>query len=174
MKTEEQQALHRRSLRNDVILWARALAWKGKKRANPPPEPEEPSEGLIRIAWVTSVVFGGNHHVDTPTRMFGGPGRAFAAFRLHGTIASWDFNEMTRLTIAAHEAAVRVEVAVGGFRQLEIILHARERQGGMASRHPTMEEAIGLVKSWRWSDCPVPVPAGDDPGSNMDRAPVEA
>lgn len=76
------------------------------------------------------------------------------------TIASFDFAEMTRMVVAAHEAAVRVEIGVGGFRELELFLYARQRQGGMSERHPDLDTAVGQIRAGRWSRCPFPVPAG--------------
>lgn len=149
-------------LRSDVESWLRAMERDAKRRKRrglaPVPKLTDIPEGLLRIAWVTDVVFGGNHHTPTPHELSASPTDAFVCIRLHGTIGSFDFSEMTRIVVAAHEAAVRAEVTVGGFRQLELMLHARVRTGGMATRHPDLETGVAAVRAFRWQPCPFPVP----------------
>lgn len=158
-------------LRRDVQGWISALqreTAKKRKRTEQrlmlPPATEDGAlaipEGMLRIAWVTDVVFGGNHHIPSPRELCL-VGRPYAVFLIYErTIASFDFNEMTRLVVAAHEAAVRVQVGVGGFRELELSLHARDRHGGMSERHPELDGAIARLKEHRWYRCPFQVPAG--------------
>ena len=158
----EQMERYRSELRDDVQAWLRAMERdaKTRKRKGPPPKFDEIPEGLLRIAWVTDVVFGGNHHTPTPHELVADATHTYVCIRLHGTIGSFDFSEMTRIVVAAHEAAVRAEIMVGGFRQLELMLHARVRTGGMAVRHPDLEAGVAAVKAFRWQPCPFPVPAG--------------
>jgi hypothetical protein len=155
---------YRAELRDDVRHWIEAVQRReGKKRKRterPLVVPPELPEGILRIAWVTDVVFGGNHHIPSPHDIFLGH-RPYACFLIHErTIATFDFAEMTRLTVAAHEAGVRAQIGVGGFRELELSLHARERQGGMSGRHPELDQAVADLKRHRWAACPFDVPAG--------------
>ena len=143
-------------LRADVRDW---IAAKRKGGGVPLIVPPELPEGILRIAWVTDAVFDGNHHVPPPRELFLGQG-PYAVFLLHGrTIASFDFAEMTRLVVAAHEAAVRVQIGVGGLRGLVLSLYARQRHGGVSERHPDLDTAVGQIRGWL-TRCPFPVPPG--------------
>lgn len=155
---------YQKELRDDVQHWIEAVqreqAKKRKRSGGTLVVPPELPEGIFRIAWVTDVVFDGNHHIPSPRylRLVDRPAASFLIYPR--TIASFDFSEMTRLVVAAHEAAVRVEIGVGGFRELELFLYARERQGGMAERHPDLDTAVSQIRSGSWSRCPFPVPSG--------------
>lgn len=62
------------------------------------------------------------------------------------SIATWDFDQLTRLVLAAHHYCVRVELENGGPRRVKIILHARKREGSIYERHPTIQQAIENFK----------------------------
>lgn len=58
-------------------------------------------------------------------------------------LASWDFNQLTRLVIGAHDECIRVEVEPHGFGYLKINMWPRKgRDGTMFERHPSIEDAI--------------------------------
>lgn len=167
-RTDQTMEHYRKELRDDVQTWIESIqreqAKKRKRSGDTLVVPPELPEGIFRIAWVTDVVFDGNHHIPSP-RYLRLVDRPAASFLIHPrTIASFDFSEMTRLVVAAHEAAVRVEIGVGGFRELELFLYARQRQGGMSERHPDLDTAVGQIRAGRWSRCPFPVPAGKAEG----------
>ena len=94
---------------------------------------------------VLAIAFRGIHHV-------GGWERRRAAWTnglsitTHQDLATFDFDVLTRLVVAAHDECVRVEIAPA-MRNLEIILHVRERTGSMSHRHPTMEDAVSGVRN---------------------------
>jgi hypothetical protein len=100
--------------------------------------------------------------------IFGG---RFVVVRITNGLSTWDFDDLTRLVLAAHRNAVRVDVAAEMYRAIDkdadlmersdtgewvatgdhpeypqaclrIMLHARQREGGTAQRHPTIEEAV--------------------------------
>jgi hypothetical protein len=56
--------------------------------------------------------------------------------------ATFDFSELTRLVIAAHDACLRLQIAPVSRGYMAVFLSPREREGGMAVRHPTIEQAI--------------------------------
>lgn len=59
------------------------------------------------------------------------------------SLATFDFDHLTRLVIKAHDEAVRVEVQPHTFRHLAIRMWSRStREGAMSERHPTIDEAI--------------------------------
>jgi hypothetical protein len=64
----------------------------------------------------------------------------------HG-LATWDFNRLTRLVIGAHDECIRLEISPRSFRYLSIEMWPRAgREGGMAERHPTIEQAIASYR----------------------------
>ena len=62
--------------------------------------------------------------------------------------ATYDFNQLTRLVIAAHDECIRVEINPHTFRHLKINMWPRAgRDGRMYERHPTIEDAISDFRS---------------------------
>lgn len=94
---------------------------------------------------VLAIAFRGIHHV------FGWVKRRSAwtnglSITTHQDLATFDFDVLTRLVVAAHDECVRVEI-VPAMRNLTILLHVREgRDGSMSHRHPTMEDAVANVR----------------------------
>jgi len=70
----------------------------------------------------------------------------FCSVRFRNELATWDFNEMTRLVFLAHDRCIRVSVSAVSKGVLELAFHKRKRRGGMSQRHPTLEQA---VEDWR-------------------------
>jgi hypothetical protein len=61
--------------------------------------------------------------------------------------ATYDRDALTRLVILAHDRCLRVAVCQSGPGRLRISAHPRQREGAMHRRHPTMEQAIGLLRA---------------------------
>lgn len=70
----------------------------------------------------------------------------FVRLIYHGYISTFDDNDLTRLVVLAHDRCIRVQVAPC-MRYLEIMLHPRERTGGLSYRHDTIEDAISRVRN---------------------------
>ncbi len=65
-----------------------------------------------------------------------------------GELATYDFNEMTRLVFLAHSKCIRVSVESGGKNRLNITVWKRNcREGRMSERHPTIEDALKTFNS---------------------------
>lgn len=93
---------------------------------------EERAERLL------SKVYRGIHHCGTIKKE---PGQW--STNHYGQISTYDFDELTRLVIAAHEFCVRVSIQSSGPRMVKIVLHPRKtREGDVFDRHPTIEDAI--------------------------------
>lgn len=83
--------------------------------------------------------FYGEHHLPSQIRRWG---EGFYVFT-HDSLATTDFNELTRLVFMAHARAVRVEVASHGPKHLKIIIHKRDAEDSRGSfGHPTLEQAL--------------------------------
>lgn len=71
---------------------------------------------------------------------------------LRNSIASFDFDAMTRLVWLAHKLAIRVEV-MGAGQFLKIAVHRRSRGADrLGSRHPTLDEAVAKFEDLRTKD----------------------
>jgi len=81
-----------------------------------------------------------NISTNWDTIQFGGRCTKFAVNC--GTFATYDFSVLTRLVIAAHDEAVRVEITPCNFRLLNVMMWTRCREGDFAARHPTIEQAV--------------------------------
>lgn len=139
-------------LRQVLTNWRRnELARMTRKQREAAPKLEVGTDEFVRIAWVLVHAFAGAHHV--PKVCFGARWVSISVF---GEMATTDGNLLTRLVVAAHEAAVRVSVGAGGPRLVQVRLHPRKHTPMIATNHPTMEAAI-LVRD-RWYPCPVPIP----------------
>lgn len=76
-------------------------------------------------------------------------------------LASTDFDGLTRLVFLAHDRMIRVEVVPSGPRMIGLTLHKRHtRDGGMAERHPTIEQALATWRE-RWPVSTQPHAPGD-------------
>lgn len=64
----------------------------------------------------------------------------------HNNYATWDFFGLTVLVILCHDRMIRCSIEAAG-SSLVLMFHKRKgRTGGMAERHPTIEEAIERVR----------------------------
>ena len=61
-------------------------------------------------------------------------------------LSTWDFNRLTELVVLCHDRAVRLEIEPCNMRFVKLLFHQRGREGGMTKRHPTMEEAVQMVR----------------------------
>ena len=64
----------------------------------------------------------------------------------HTTFSTFDFAELTRLVIGAHDQCIRISIRPCAPNRMRIMMHKRTRAGQMSARHPTIEEAI---ERWR-------------------------
>lgn len=86
----------------------------------------------------------GEHHIPSPIKAFG---TGWVVKHDRGDLATYDFDQLTRLVLAAHEQAIRVSIMPLNFNTVKIAIWKREREGGMTKRHPTIEQAIESFKS---------------------------
>ena len=96
-----------------------------------------------RAERIVRMVMGGEHHCEKVVKKTS-PERWEITY--YGSFATFDYNQLTRLVIAAHDNCVRAEVCSGGANKIKICLWPRLRDGGFAQRHPTMEQAIEEIR----------------------------
>ena len=92
-----------------------------------------------RLEAVLVDTFRGLHHCKKITKNYGDGMWSTWCYSL----ATFDFDELTRLVLSAHHHCVRAELQPNGPRGIKILLTARDgRKGGMFERHPDIREAI--------------------------------
>lgn len=64
-----------------------------------------------------------------------------------GSLATFDFDHLTRLVILAHDRCIRVSVEPRSFQYLAICMWPRKEAGALHDRHPTIEEAIERLRA---------------------------
>lgn len=86
----------------------------------------------------------GFHHV---CGTFNPCGKGIAIHNSSRTWATWDYNNLTRLVVMAHDRMIRVDLIPSGPRMQGFALWKRHtREGGMSERHPTIEDAIAICR----------------------------
>lgn len=90
-----------------------------------------------RAEAVLSQRFQGIHHCGEITKTKG----AWATNK-YGDLSTFDFDELTRLVLAAHHYCIRASVQHPGPRMVKIVLSPRTREGAIFNRHPTIEQGI--------------------------------
>lgn len=67
----------------------------------------------------------------------------------YGELATFDFDGLTRLVVAAHMNCIRASVMSSGPSMIKIRLHSRTgRSGMMHERHPTIDDAVATIKGY--------------------------
>lgn len=69
----------------------------------------------------------------------------------HG-MATFDFHELTSLVFLCHEARIRCDVSPAGPRMMRISFWQRGHEGGMAERHPNLDEAVAAFRQYLPAD----------------------
>jgi hypothetical protein len=91
-----------------------------------------------------SILYFGEHHIPSDVKPFG---RGWKVNAYAGSLATFDFDGLTRLVFLAHDKCVRVEVCQGGPGRVGICIWKRHgRNGDMYARHPTLKCAL---VNWR-------------------------
>lgn len=82
----------------------------------------------------------------------------------HISLGTFDFNEMTRLVVLAHDKCMRFGVNGPHMEEREyeghkyekammtIVVSKRKREGSMFERHPTLDEAVAQIRKQYKSD----------------------
>lgn len=99
-----------------------------------------------RALAVIELTWGGKHHVGEITW----EDEAACRFTLPSDMATWDFDELTRLVVAAHDQCVRACV-LPKMRYIGILLSDRKRFGKdpFVQAHPTLEAHVAAIRGGR-------------------------
>lgn len=111
--------------------------------------PKEVSEFGGKVINILAGVYGGIHHLDWKQIKKTDWNGYCIEYNIYHDLSTWDGNELTKFVILCHDECIRLEVNPCNFRYLKLRFHQRTRTGGIAQRHPTIEEQIKLIrKSW--------------------------
>ncbi len=114
----------------------------------------------VRMERVLSVAFRGIHHCPRLKKEYRNLWTVTVS-----PISTWDFDQLTRLVIAAHHYGVRVEIEPGGPRRIKLVLTPRSsRDGCFSKRHPTIQQAIAALNLEGRNDPPSVVKESLTPG----------
>jgi hypothetical protein len=101
-------------------------------------DPAEHMSEEQRLEAVLARAYRGLHHVPNEIKKH----PRYWETNVYDSISTFDFDVLTRLVLAAHRYAVRLEIDSSGPSLLKLRLFARVRHGNRYDRHPTIEEAI--------------------------------
>lgn len=90
-----------------------------------------------------SIYYGGEHHFPSKIKECG---YGWEINDNHGGLATFDFNQLTRLVVMAHDKCIRVGIVPVNYMYLKITLHKRTRGESMTSSHPTLEDHIKFIR----------------------------
>lgn len=115
------------------------------KETNLPPLSDDVKD---RFGQVVGYAFGGWHHVGDPKRC--GTGVKFSTY---GGLATFDFNQLTKLVLISHAVRVRAEIGQGGPRQLNVYLHPRiDKPDSWSDHHPSLADLVASAQKLMRSD----------------------
>ena len=71
-------------------------------------------------------------------------------------LSTWDFNTLTVLVVLCHDRMIRMDVDGIGPRLTQLMFHQRKsREGDSSQKHPTMEQAIKMIREYHGEILPV-------------------
>jgi hypothetical protein len=97
---------------------------------------------LQKATAVLGYAYGGEHHI--PAKIY--DQKHFVEINVPVGIATFDFDQLTRLVMGCHYYCVRMEIAQSSPRRVKLYFHDRKREGGVMDRHPGIDELFENVK----------------------------
>lgn len=92
---------------------------------------------------VLAVTYHGLHHVDL-RKAKEEPG--YFSICVCGGVSTYDFDTLSRLVIAAHDACVRLDINGAAHGYLRLTFTDRKRGGDVFTRHPQIDKAIQTTR----------------------------
>ncbi len=113
------------------------------------PMPEKLSQFQAKVMDILGMVGGGIYNAPINwEKVQWNVGRAvFVPFR-DGRMATFDFYPLTNLVFLCHEARIRCEIRAKAAGHFELIFSERSHEGGMAVRHPNLDEAVTAFRAY--------------------------
>jgi hypothetical protein len=138
--------------RSNAATNARNASAKRRSKAAPKKLPEELSDFQKRVADIIGMVGGGVYNAPVNWNSVEWDWGRGVSVVWRGSLATWDFNQLSLLVFLCHEARIRVDLEAAATRYLRLSFHPRKAEGGIATRHPNLEEAVALFRDYLPSD----------------------
>lgn len=90
-------------------------------------------------------LFYGKHHIPGDIKEFGYGWQ----LNCRTSLATTDYNNLTRLVLLCHRDAIRAEINPSGPGMIKICIWKRKREGTLINSHPTIEQAIESFKNYK-------------------------
>lgn len=124
------------------------------KRRRFKPAPEKLTPFQARVMDICGMVGGGIYNApinwDKVEWSVGGRG-VFVPWR-DGRMSTFDFYPLTLLVLLCHEARIRCEIRARAAGHFELTFFERKHEGGMAERHPNIDEAVAAFREYLPAD----------------------
>lgn len=88
----------------------------------------------------------GFHHLFGKITGDGRKDQVRCVLEAHNCLATYDYRDLTRLVVMAHDRCIRAEIQPARGNALTIILSKRSREGGQSDYHPTLEENVAKIR----------------------------
>ena len=102
------------------------------------------------VADILGATFQGLYHIEREVLRAEWSDESRISIVLSSTawLATYDGCDLTSLVVLCHDACVRLEIAGTGRGQVRLVFYRRRGRAGSAwERHPTMEQAVELVRT---------------------------
>ena len=108
-------------------------------------EPDQLTELRGKVERILAFAYHGIHHVPGWDRRKEEL-RGVIEINVFDSIATWDFDQLTRLVIGAHNECCRMEIRASGPRLLKLVFHNRSgREGAIWDRHPDILTVVSSL-----------------------------
>lgn len=123
-----------------------------RNKRNFKPWPEKLTEFQAKVMDICGMVGGGIYNAPINwDKVQWGVGHnhsgMFVPWR-DGRMATFDFYPLTLLVLLCHEARIRCEVRAKAAGHFELSFFQRSHEGGMAQRHPNIDEAVAAFREY--------------------------
>lgn len=125
-----------------------------KRKPNQPQMPTTLTDFQAKVMDICGMVGGGIYNapinwdkVDFGVGAWDGCGRVFVPWR-DGRLATFDGSSLTYLVMLCHEARIRCEIQARAWGHLLLSFHERGDEGGIAGRHPSIDEAVAAFRRY--------------------------
>lgn len=100
----------------------------------------------VKVADLLGYLFQGIYHISREIGKVDWANPTWIAVNLRKDLATYDFDELTRLVFLAHAFCLRVSIESSSPQTIRLMFHQRQRDGSLYQRHPTLDEAVETFK----------------------------
>jgi hypothetical protein len=120
------------------------------KRKNWKSLPEKLTEFQAKVIDIVGMVGGGiyNAPICSSERINWQYGFNGVSLTWDREMATWDFTQLTMLVFLCHEARIRCSIEAVAPRTMRMAFFPRTHEGGVARRHPNLDEAVEMFKKY--------------------------